>query len=61
LEEVEGGHVLAGGRLEVMRWQCRFMQAWSTLTDFNQRQRIHVAVALEVTRAWPGSFFAWSW
>jgi hypothetical protein len=27
LEEVEGGHVLAGGRLEVMRWQCRFMHA----------------------------------
>jgi hypothetical protein len=22
-----GRHVLAGGRLEVMRWQCRFMQA----------------------------------
>jgi hypothetical protein len=38
LEEVEGGHVLACARLEVMRWQCRFMQATSTLTDFNQRQ-----------------------
>lgn len=46
--------MLAGGRLEVMRWQCRFMQAWSTLTDFKQRQRIHVAIALEVTRAMTG-------
>lgn len=51
MEEVGGGHVLAGGRLEVMRWQCRFMQAWSTLTDFNQRLRIHVAIALDVTLA----------
>jgi hypothetical protein len=25
------------------------------LTDFNQRQRIHVAIALEVT-PWPGLF-----
>lgn len=45
LAEQRGGHVLAGGRLEVMCWQCRFMQAASALTDSNQRQRIHVAIA----------------
>jgi hypothetical protein len=46
LEEAEGGHVLSGGRLEVMRWQCRFMQPTSTLTDFNQRRQITVKCAL---------------
>ena len=36
LEDVEGGHVLAGGRLEMMRWQCRFMHAQQEPYRLNQ-------------------------
>jgi hypothetical protein len=35
--------VLADGRLEVMRWQCRFMQVKDHLPTRRQRQQLHVA------------------
>jgi hypothetical protein len=44
LEEVEGGHVLAGGQLgDALASTCRFMHARGTLTDFNQHYHVNCA------------------